>query len=108
MAHRFPTSGLAVAVGMGHLDEVWKPTLQVFRPDGTPAAFVKVGLGPVGDRLVAAEAETLAGWAHFGDPRLVVPDLIADTTWNGLRVAVVAPLPEDARRLPPGVPSCSC
>ena len=97
--------GLAVAVGMGHRDEVWKPTLQVFRPDGTPAAFVKVGLGPVGDRLVGTEAETLAAWGRAADPRLVVPGLIADTTWNDIRVAVVAPLPEDARRLPPGCPS---
>ena len=97
--------GLAVAIGMGHRDEVWKPTLQVFHPDGTPAAFVKVGLGPVGDHLVATEADTLATWSRVADPRLVVPELIADTTWDGIRVAVVAPLPDDARRLPPGVPS---
>jgi hypothetical protein len=97
--------GLAVAVGLSRIDEVWKPTLQVFRPDSTPAAFVKIGLGPVGDRLVGTEAETLAAWGHHPDPRLVVPDLLADTTWNGLRLAVVAPLPEDARRLPPGTPT---
>ncbi len=97
--------GLAVAVGLSRIDEVWKPTLQVFRPDGTPAAFVKVGLGPVGDHLVATEATTLATWQQHPDPRLVVPDLVADTRWNGLRIAVVAPLPEDARRLPPGAPS---
>lgn len=94
--------GLAVGVGLGRIDEVWKPTLQVFRPDGTPAAFVKIGLGPVGDRLVATEAATLAAWRDHPDPRLVVPDLIADTTWNGLRLAVVAPLPLDSRRLPSG------
>jgi hypothetical protein len=96
--------GLAVAVGLSRIDEVWKPTLQVFRPDGTPAAFVKVGLGPVGDHLVATEAATLAAWRDHADPRLVVPDLIAETRWEGLRIAVVAPLPEDARRLPPGSP----
>lgn len=94
--------GLAIGVGLSRIDEVWKPTLQVFRPDGTPAAFVKIGLGPVGDRLVATEAATLAAWRDHPDPRLVVPDLIADTSWNGLRLAVVAPLPLDARRLPPG------
>lgn len=93
---------LAVAVGLGTQDEVWKPTLQVFRPDGTPAAFVKIGLGPVADRLVGTEAEALATWHRHPDPRLVVPDLIADTTWNGTRIAVVAPLPTDARRLPTG------
>lgn len=97
--------GLAVAVGLSRIDEVWKPTLQVFRPDGTPAAFVKIGLGPVGDRLVATEAATLATWQQHPDPRLVVPELIAETTWEGLRIAVVAPLPEDSRRLPPGSPS---
>ncbi len=97
--------GLAVAVGLNRIDEVWKPTLQVFRPDGTPAAFVKIGLGPVGDHLVATEAATLAAWGEHPDPRLVVPDLIADTRWNGLRIAVVAPLPGDSRRLPPGAPS---
>ncbi|HRW37405.1 MAG: hypothetical protein KDB04_17455 [Acidimicrobiales bacterium] len=97
--------GLAVGIGLGHRDEVWKPTLQLFRPDGTPAAFVKVGLGPVADQLVATEAAALAAWARHPDPRLVVPDLLAATTWNGIRIAVVAPLPEDVRRLPPGTPS---
>ncbi|MEZ5138511.1 MAG: hypothetical protein R2702_07320 [Acidimicrobiales bacterium] len=97
--------GLAVGIGLGHRDEVWKPTLQLFRPDGTPAAFVKVGLGPVADRLVATEAAALAAWARHPDPRLVVPELLADTTWDSIRIAVVAPLPDDVRRLPPGAPS---
>jgi hypothetical protein len=97
--------GLAVGIGLGRIDEVWKPTLQLFRPDGTPAAFVKVGLGPVADRLVQTEAETLAAWTRHPDPRLVVPELVADTTWNGIRIVVVAPLPEDARRLPASAPS---
>ena len=97
--------GLAIGVGLGRRDEVWKPTLQVFRPDGTPAAFVKIGLGPVADHLVATEAATLDAWGQADDPRLVVPELIADTTWNGIRIVVVAPLPEDARRLPAGVQS---
>jgi hypothetical protein len=93
---------LAVAIGLGQRDEVWKPTLQVFRPDGEPAAFVKVGLGAVADRLVATEVDALARWASEPDPRLVVPDLVADARWEGLRLAVVAPLPADTRRLPPG------
>lgn len=93
---------LAVAIGLGTFDEVWKPTLQVFRSDGTPAAFVKVGLGPVGEHLVRTEAAALAAWGREPDPRLVVPDLIAELTWEDLPVAVVAPLPADARRLPAG------
>ncbi len=93
---------LAVAIGLPRVDEVWKPTLQVFHPDGEPAAFVKVGRGPVGAALVRREATALAAWAADPDPRLVVPDLLADTTWHDLPLAVVAPLPADARRLPPG------
>jgi hypothetical protein len=97
--------GLAVAVGLGRIDEVWKPTLQVFRPDGTPAAFVKIGAGPVAAQLVTTEAATLEAWSSAPDPRLVVPELIAATTWEGVPIAVVAPLPLDVRRLPAGLPS---
>ena len=96
---------VAVGVGLGRIDEVWKPTLQVFDPDGTPLAFVKIGLGPVADELVATEAATLAAWGRQADPRLVVPGLLADTSWRGIRLVVVAPLPTDVRRLPPGIPS---
>jgi hypothetical protein len=94
--------GLAVAIGLSHADEVWKPTLQVFRPDGTPAAFVKVGVGPVAERLVATEVATLRAWGDHPDPRLVVPGLAAAATWRGHPLAVIEPLPPDARRLPPG------
>lgn len=93
---------VAPGIGLGRLDEVWKPTLQLFRPDGEPLAFVKIGLGPVAARLVTTEAEVLARWDDHPDPRLVVPHLLAATSWQGLPLAVVAPLPADARRLPPG------
>jgi hypothetical protein len=97
--------GLAVAVGLGHADDVWKPTLQVFRPDGEPAAFVKVGVGPVAAHLVEAEADALARWGDHPDPRLLVPGLRATEVWAGHPVAVVDPLPLDARRLPVGTVS---
>ena len=95
---------LAVGVGVGSIDEVWKPTLQVFAPDGTPLAFVKVGLGPVAAKLVSTEADALARWADHPDPRIVVPGLLAATTWNDIPIVVVEPLPADSRRLPPGTP----
>jgi hypothetical protein len=94
---------IAVGVGVGRIDEVWKPTLQVFSTEGAPLAFVKVGLGPVAAQLVHTEAATLARWRHHPDPRLVVPRLIAETSWDGIPIVVVGPLPADARRLPPGV-----
>lgn len=91
---------IAVGVGVGSIDEVWKPTLQVFATDGSPIAFVKIGLGPVARALVATEVDTLARWGAHPDPRLVVPGLLADTTWHDIPLAVVAPLPVDVRRLP--------
>ena len=91
---------VAVAMGLGTVDAVWKPTLQVFTPDGSPLAFVKVGRGPVAAELVSREAEALARWAEHPDPRLVVPGLLGTTTWRGLPMVLVAPLPADARRLP--------
>lgn len=94
--------GLAVAVGLSNADEVWKPTLQAFRPDGTPAAFVKVGMGAVAERLVATEVATLQAWGEHPDPRLVVPGLVAAATWRGHPLAVIEPLPLDAHRLPSG------
>ena len=105
VADALDADDIAVGVGLGRLDEVWKLTLQVFDPDGEPLAFVKIGLGPVADELVSTEAATLAAWGEIADPRLVVPDLIAEARWKGIRLAIVAPLPRDVRRLPQGVPS---
>lgn len=91
---------VAVAMGLGTVDAVWKPTLHVFDTAGTPLAFVKVGLGPVAASLVAREAEVLARWADHPDPRIVVPRLSGTSTWRKVPLVLVAPLPADVRRLP--------
>ncbi len=98
-----PELPMVVAMGLGNVDTVWKPTLQLFEPDGTPAAFVKVGRGPVAAALVQREAEALTAWQEHPDPRLVVPDLLAADTWQGQPFVAVAPLPADVRRLPAAV-----
>jgi hypothetical protein len=95
-----PEVPMVVAMGLGTVDIVWKPTLQLFELDGTPAAFVKVGRGPVPAALVQREAKALTTWQEHPDPRLVVPDLLATGSWRDLPFVVVAPLPADARRLP--------
>jgi hypothetical protein len=100
-----PEVPMVVAMGLGRVDTVWKPTLQLFELDGTPAAFVKVGRGPVASALVQREVEALAAWQDHPDPRLVVPDLLATGTWRGQPFVAVAPLPADARRLPAPVSS---
>ncbi len=96
---------VAVAMGLGTVDTVWKPTLHVFDPDGQPLAFVKIGRGPVAAELVSRETATLARWGDHPDPRLVVPDLLGATVWRGLPMALVAPLPRDVCRLPTPVSS---
>ncbi|MCU1354499.1 MAG: hypothetical protein JWM05_3708, partial [Acidimicrobiales bacterium] len=93
---------LAVGVGIGSLDAVWKPTLQVFRPDGTPVAYVKVGWNEVTRELVQNEADALAQVAA-ARPRIVVPGLLARASWHGRPLTAVAPLPPDVRRLPAGL-----
>jgi len=110
IAARLGRREVAVAMGLGTVDAVWKPTLQVFDTDGTPLAFVKIGLGPVAGALVAREAEALARWADHPDPRLVVPALLGTSTWRQIPLVMVAPLPPDVRRLPAPVsawPVCS-
>lgn len=91
-----------VAVGLGELDEVWKPTLQAFGPDGTPLAYVKIGRGPIGARLATTELDTLRCWAAAEDPRLVVPALVEAAPWNQMPLVCTLPMPPDVRRLPPG------
>jgi hypothetical protein len=96
---------LQVAVGVGNHDAVWKPTLQCFTPAGEPVAYVKVGLGAVADLLVTTERDALERWEHHPDPRLVVPNLLAATTWQDHPVICTAPMPADVRRLPAGATS---
>jgi len=93
---------LAVAIGVGRMHELWRPTLQLFAPDGTPLAYVKVGYKPVDAAFVANEAEVLRRWSAKEDPRLVVPEVVAQSQWRGNEILLVAPMPEDVRRLPPG------
>jgi len=93
---------LVPAVGLGNLDEVWKPTLQLFAPDGEPIAYVKVGWGAIGAHLVEREAAALALWSRKEEPRLVVPRLISAPPWRKMPLACTAPLPGDVRRLPAG------
>lgn len=93
---------IQVAIGVGNHDAVWKPTLQCFAPDGTPVAYVKIGLGPIGAHLVTTEREALAAWTEADDPRLVVPRLLASTAWEGSPIICTEPMPADVSRLPPG------
>lgn len=65
LADLLDTPRLQVAVGIGNVDDVWKPTLQCFTPTGEPTAYVKIGVGAVGAHLVSHERLVLEiGRAH--------------------------------------------
>jgi hypothetical protein len=102
LADLLHTPDLQVAVGVANVDQVWKPTVQCFTPDGEPVAYAKAGVGPVGAHLVSRERPVLEAWAAADDPRLVVPGLVATTTWQGHPVICCEPMPADVRRLPVG------
>jgi hypothetical protein len=90
---------LCVAVGLGNLDTVWKPTLQVLRHDGRPLAYVKVGWTDFTTELVENEAATLSLWDDHRGRGPVTPRLLARSRWGDLTLVAVAPLPTDVRRI---------
>jgi hypothetical protein len=75
-----------------------KPVLQVFRADGTPLGYVKVGWNDWTRDAVRREAAALRGCA-LRPMRLGTPTLLDESSWQGLDLVVTAPLPEGVRRL---------
>ena len=92
------TADFGIAVGLGGGDELWKPTLQLFTPEGAPLAFVKVAHTDLTAHLVRTEGEALDVWSRVAAPALLVPTLVANTLWRERPLLVVAPLPVDSRR----------
>jgi hypothetical protein len=75
-----------------------KPVLQVFSPDGTPLAYVKVGWNDWARAAVKREAAALQSCA--AQPmELGVPAFLGLSSWRGLDLLVTGPLPRDSRRL---------
>jgi hypothetical protein len=90
---------LCVAVGLGSLDTVWKPTLQVLTHDGRPLAYVKVGWTPFTTELVENEAATLARWDDHRGRGPITPRLLARSRWRDLVLVATSPMPADVRRI---------
>jgi hypothetical protein len=90
---------LCLAVGLGNLDTVWKPTLQVLRHDGRPLAYVKVGWTDFTTELVENEAATLSRWDDHRGRGPVTPRLLSRSRWRDLTLVAVSPLPPDVRRI---------
>jgi hypothetical protein len=72
----------------------------VLAADGRTLAYVKVGVDPLTQRLVRAEAAALATLADAGLRRLTAPRVLHVGEWNGLTLLVLSPLPVGSRSRP--------
>lgn len=77
-----------------------KPVLQLLTRDGTPVAFAKVGINPLTNKLVHAEAASLARLGEAGSLRIKIPDVVHYGTWRELNVLVLSVLSVWQRRKP--------
>lgn len=89
---------IELAAGVRHDDPNSKPTAQVYRRDGTPIAFAKVGWNPTTVGQVRVESAALARVCQQLTSSLSVPKLLAAGPWQDRELCVVAPLPRAVRR----------
>ena len=75
-----------------------KPVLAVMDDDSRPVAFVKVGVGPLTDRLVRTENDALLRMAEAGTGTVRVPRVLHFGRWRDLFVLVEEALPVQASR----------
>lgn len=90
---------MVFAAGLRAADTFAKPVLQLFRPDGTPLGYAKVGWNEVTIPMVRTEADLLARWPFDRSSPLAVPKLLHAGEWAGRYVSVTAPMPPGVRRL---------
>jgi hypothetical protein len=91
---------LTFATGLRRVGSFYTPVLQLFRPDGTPIAYAKIGWDGVTGRQVRAESDALR-LVTTAEPTLFrAPALLYAGRWQHLELSVTAPLPPDARRVP--------
>jgi hypothetical protein len=94
---------VAMGIAVGDAAPNRKPTLQLFALDGRGLGYAKLGWNELTRHLVANEVRALRVLADHPPRRLGVPRLLACGSWNGLELAVTAPLPAGVRRhRPPG------
>ena len=98
LSELFGHDQLVVAISGGE-GPCRKPVLQVFRTDGMPLGFVKVGWNSWTREGLQREAAGLRACANSTARLLAAPGLIGHYTWRGLDLLVTAPIPKDARRV---------
>jgi hypothetical protein len=91
---------LTFATGLRWVGSFYTPVLQLFRPDGTPVAYAKIGWDDVTTAQVRAESDALALVAAASTDLLHAPGLLHAGPWQHLELCVTAPLPRRAKRVP--------
>jgi hypothetical protein len=70
-----------------------KPVVQVFDESGATVAFAKVGLTPLTEKLLAAEAAALALIATKDTHTFTAPSVLNHGSWKGVPILVQSALP---------------
>jgi hypothetical protein len=91
---------LAVSIHIGPARANRKPVLQLIAPDGETFGFGKLGIGPLTQRLVRAETNTLTTLADSRLTKLTVPQVLHAGQWRDLPVLVQSALPVWQPRAP--------
>lgn len=109
LRHVLGAPELAMGLGVHPPDPNLKPTLQLFRPGGTPAGYAKIGWSPATREMTRREADAVAaaGGGPAGGVR--VPKLLHHGRWRDHDITVTAPLPPAITRYrdvdaPPSLP----
>lgn len=89
--------GCGVALGVHALDPNDKPTLSLCDDHGV-VGFVKVGWTPPTARLVRNEARALSSLSGLAAKPLA-PRLLGAAQWRSLELAVIEPMPAEARQV---------
>ena len=91
---------LAVSIHIGPARANRKPVLQLISPDGETFGFGKLGTGPLTQRLVKAETNSLNVLGTVGLTKLTVPKVLHAGQWRGLQVLIQSALPVWLPRAP--------
>jgi hypothetical protein len=91
---------LTFATGLRRVGSFYTPVLQLFRADGTPVAYAKIGWDRVTSAQVRAESDALALVAAAAPQTFHAPGLRYAGEWEGLELCVTAPLPSRSKRVP--------
>jgi hypothetical protein len=91
---------LTFATGLRRVGSFYTPVLQLFRTDGTPVAYAKIGWDDVTGAQVRAESDALEHVAAAHTRAFHAPRLLWTGAWENLELCVTAPLPRESRRVP--------